>query len=137
MAFGVGGKRDVRGRGVSRYRESGALFPGTSPATFRRVALPSARYQPRRPAEDVLYQIVQSHFETFLAQAADQSPALPRSARAPGGLAGGGRAARGGVDEGGRPRTEDTIGQDGGGEVDANTRDANRRRARGRLWRTS
>jgi hypothetical protein len=34
------------------------------------VALPSARYHSRRPAEDVLYQIVQAHFETFLAQAA-------------------------------------------------------------------
>ena len=35
------------------------------------MALPSARYQPRRPAEDVLYRIVQAHFETFLAQAAN------------------------------------------------------------------
>jgi hypothetical protein len=70
VAFGVGGNRNVRGRGVSRCRESGAVCPGTSPATLRRVALPSARYESRRPAEDVLYQIVQAHFETFLAQAA-------------------------------------------------------------------
>jgi hypothetical protein len=34
--------------------------------------LPSARYEPRRPAEDVLYQIVQAHFETFRAQAASR-----------------------------------------------------------------
>ena len=34
------------------------------------MALPSARYEPRRPAEDVLHQIVQAHFETFRTQAA-------------------------------------------------------------------
>ena len=34
----------------------------------------------------------------------------------------------------GEPRTEDTTGQGGDGEVDANTPDADRRRARGRLW---
>jgi hypothetical protein len=34
------------------------------------VARPSARYEPRRPAEDVLSQIVQAYLETFLAQAA-------------------------------------------------------------------
>ena len=55
---------------MSRVRDSGALFVGTSPASLPCVALPSARYQPRRPAEDVLYHIVQAHFETFLAQAA-------------------------------------------------------------------
>ena len=34
----------------------------------------------------------------------------------------------------GQPRAEDTTGQSGHGEVDANTPDADRRRARGRLW---
>ena len=34
------------------------------------MAPPSARYQPRRPADDVLYQVVQAHFETFRDQAA-------------------------------------------------------------------
>ena len=34
------------------------------------MALPSAHYEPRRPAEDILYQIVQAHFETFRMQAA-------------------------------------------------------------------
>jgi len=44
------------------------------------VALPSARYEPRRPAEGVLYQIVQAHFETFRAQAASlrDGEGLPR-----------------------------------------------------------
>ena len=44
------------------------------------MALPSARYEPRRPAEGVLYQIVQAHFETFRAQAASlrDGEGLPR-----------------------------------------------------------
>jgi hypothetical protein len=44
------------------------------------VALPSARYEPRRPAEDVLYQVVQAHLETFLAQAASlrEGEGVPR-----------------------------------------------------------
>ena len=33
------------------------------------MALPSARYEPRRPAEGVRHQIVLQHFETFRAQA--------------------------------------------------------------------
>ena len=48
------------------------------------MAVPSARYQPRRPAEDVLHQIVRAHFETFLAQAAslrDGEPAWVNSSR--------------------------------------------------------
>ena len=42
--------------------------------------MPSARYEPRRPAEGVLYQIVQAHFETFRAQAASlrDGEGLPR-----------------------------------------------------------
>ena len=44
------------------------------------MALPSARYEPRRPAEDVLHQIVQTHFETFRTQAASlrDGEGLPR-----------------------------------------------------------
>ena len=44
------------------------------------MALPSARYEPRRPAEGVLYQIVRAHFETFRAQAATlrEGEGLPR-----------------------------------------------------------
>jgi len=44
------------------------------------VALPSARYEPRRPAEGVLYEIVQASFETFRAQAASlrDGEGLPR-----------------------------------------------------------
>ena len=44
------------------------------------MALPSARYEPRRPAEGVLHQIVQTHFETFRAQAASlrDGEGLPR-----------------------------------------------------------
>ena len=34
------------------------------------MALPSARYAPRRPTEGAVYQIVREHFETFRAQAA-------------------------------------------------------------------
>ena len=42
--------------------------------------MPSARYEPRRPAEGVLYQIVRAHFETFRAQAASlrEGEGLPR-----------------------------------------------------------
>ncbi len=44
------------------------------------MALLSARYEPRRPAEEVLHQIVQAHFETFRAQAASlrDGEGLPR-----------------------------------------------------------
>ena len=44
------------------------------------MALPSARYHLRRPAEDVLYQIVQAHVETFRAQVASlrDGEGLPR-----------------------------------------------------------
>ena len=44
------------------------------------MALPSAHYEPRRPAEDVLYQIVHAHFETFRTQAASlrDGEGLPR-----------------------------------------------------------
>ena len=44
------------------------------------MALPSAHYEPRRPREDALYQIVQAHFETFRAQAASlrDGEGLPR-----------------------------------------------------------
>ena len=44
------------------------------------MALPSARYEPRRPAENVLHLIVQAHFETFRAQAASlrDGEGLPR-----------------------------------------------------------
>ncbi len=40
----------------------------------------SARYEPRRPAEDVLYQIVRAHFETYHTQAASlrDGEGLPR-----------------------------------------------------------
>jgi hypothetical protein len=45
-----------------------------------RVALPSARYEPRHPAEDVLHEIVRTHFETFRAEAASlrDGEGLPR-----------------------------------------------------------
>ena len=36
----------------------------------RGVALPSSVYQPRTPAQGVLYQVVRDHFETFRAQTA-------------------------------------------------------------------
>ena len=35
------------------------------------MASPSTSYQPRQPAQGVLYQVVRDHFETFRAQAAD------------------------------------------------------------------
>ena len=46
------------------------------------MALPSARYEPRRPTGSVLYPVVQDHFETFrlpvgdpdLAGRADEAP---------------------------------------------------------------
>jgi len=50
------------------------------------MAIPFAEYQPRRPAEGVLYQIVQQHFETFRAQAAslrDGGPARQRASGVP------------------------------------------------------
>ena len=43
---------------------------GTAPALWLRVAAPSTTYEPRCPAQTVLYQIVRDHFETFRAQAA-------------------------------------------------------------------
>ncbi len=44
------------------------------------MALLSARYEPRHPAEDVLYTIVQAHFETFRTHAASlrDGEGLPR-----------------------------------------------------------
>ena len=44
------------------------------------MGLPSARYQPRRPADGVLYQIVHQHFEAFRGQAAGRrdGEGLPR-----------------------------------------------------------
>jgi len=39
-------------------------------ATVWAVVQPSARYEPRSPAQRVLYQIVRDHFETFRGQAA-------------------------------------------------------------------
>ena len=45
-----------------------------------RVAAPSTTYEPRRPAQGALYQIVRDHFETFRAQAASlrDGEGLPR-----------------------------------------------------------
>ena len=40
------------------------------PAMAFRVAQPSTTYEPRRPAQQVLHQIVREHFETFRVQAA-------------------------------------------------------------------
>ena len=50
------------------------------PATALHVAQPSATYEPRRPAQQVLHQIVLEHFETFRAQAAGlrDGEGLPR-----------------------------------------------------------
>ena len=50
------------------------------PATALRVAQPSTTYEPRRPAQQVLHQIVREHFETFRAQAAGlrDGEGLPR-----------------------------------------------------------
>ena len=50
------------------------------PATARRVAQPSTTYEPRRPEQQVLHQIVLEHFETFRAQAAGlrDGEGLPR-----------------------------------------------------------
>jgi Transposase zinc-binding domain len=50
------------------------------PAMGRRVATPSPSYEPRRPAQQVLHQIVLAHFETFRAQAASlrDGEGLPR-----------------------------------------------------------
>ena len=44
------------------------------------VASPSVAYQPRIPVQDVLYQVVRDHFETFRAQAASlrDGEGLPR-----------------------------------------------------------
>jgi len=41
---------------------------------------PSPRYEPRRPAQGVLFQVVRDHFETFRARAATLSDGdgLPR-----------------------------------------------------------
>ena len=39
-------------------------------ATVWAVVRPSARYEPRSPAQSVLYQIVRDHLETFRGQAA-------------------------------------------------------------------
>ena len=50
------------------------------PATAFRVAPPSLTYEPRRPAPQVLHQIVLEHFETFRAPAAGlrDGEGLPR-----------------------------------------------------------
>ncbi len=68
------------GAASPNWRAVGVFFVGTSLASPQRVALPSARYEPRRPAEDVLYTIVQAHFETFRTQAASlrDGEGLPR-----------------------------------------------------------
>ena len=68
-AFRSGKNCHVSGRRLPHYRDTGVSFVGTLPALQWRVALPSARYEPRRPAEDILYTIVQAHFETFRMQA--------------------------------------------------------------------
>jgi hypothetical protein len=46
------------------------------------VSRPSPGYEPRRPGESVLYQIVRDHFETFRVQAATlrDGEGLPRFA---------------------------------------------------------
>ena len=50
------------------------------PALRHLVVRPSTSYEPRCPAGSVLHQIVQDHFETFLAQAASlrDGEGLPR-----------------------------------------------------------
>ena len=44
------------------------------------VCRPASRYEPRAPAQRVLYQIVRDHFETFRAEAArvQEGEGLPR-----------------------------------------------------------
>ena len=53
---------------------------GTAPAFWSRVGAPSTTYEPRHPAQSLLYQIVREHFETFRAQAANlrEGEGLPR-----------------------------------------------------------
>ncbi len=68
------------GAASPNWRAVDVFFVGTSLALPRRVALLSARYEPRHPAEDVLHTIVQAHFKTFRTQAASlrDGEGLPR-----------------------------------------------------------
>jgi len=56
------------------------VLAGTAPACWPRVGAPSTTYEPRHPAQSLLYQIVRDHFETFRAQAASlrDGEGLPR-----------------------------------------------------------
>ncbi len=51
-----------------------------APASVLHVAQPAGIYEPRDPAQSVLYHIVRDHFETFRAQAASlrDGEGLPR-----------------------------------------------------------
>jgi hypothetical protein len=51
-----------------------------APATALEVSQPTGIYEPRDPAQSVLYHIVRHHFETFRAQAASlrDGEGLPR-----------------------------------------------------------
>jgi Transposase zinc-binding domain len=57
------------------------FLAGTAPACWFRVPAPSTTYEPRRPPQGPLYQIVRDHFETFRAHAASlrDGEGLPRS----------------------------------------------------------
>ena len=56
------------------------VLAGTAPACWSRVGALSTTYEPRHPAQSLLYQIVREHFETFRAQAASlrDGEGLPR-----------------------------------------------------------
>ena len=53
---------------------------GTRFALHGGVSQPSATYEPRKPSQGVVYQVVRDHFETFRAQAAGlrDGEGLPR-----------------------------------------------------------
>jgi hypothetical protein len=57
-----------------------ARSAGTAPALWSRVGAPSTSYEPRHPAQGLLYQIVRDHFETVRAQAVSlrDGEGLPR-----------------------------------------------------------
>lgn len=69
-------------RALSRLIQAKSIgsLAGTAPALRHRVAEPSTTYEPRRPAQSTLYQVVLEHFETFRAQAASlrDGEGLPR-----------------------------------------------------------
>ena len=58
------------GKGLPKPDDSGQSCVGTTRARPLCVALSSVRYEPRSPARNVLYQVVQEHFETFREEAA-------------------------------------------------------------------